>query len=361
MSVHSQAPRVVSRSFPLGAHAVWRFAPLGLAAALLCGCGGGGDSPSAPAPGESLQTLGVSVAGLAMGQSVVLQNNGADDFIVSANGFFRTAASWPLGSSYAFTVKTQPAGQRCSVARGSGTLTMGNPSVLVDCVVLPGDRNSLGGAISGVPAGQTVVLSSGSEDLALNADGGFTFTMPLAGGAPYAVTVKAKPDGLGCVVRNGSGSIAAAVVDTVAVRCVPQGDLSDGSWEQDQCYPVEGGVGLKDVWRITHTTPSSLSVGSGGVSYRDSQCGGVGTPMSGPLVGTSWIDQLRSGSSGELTAYWGIRSYMASPAKPVVLVRKGNYLCQLEDNATASAYPDAASVGPAVTAAIAAGKCYTPR
>ena len=102
-------------------------------------------------------------------------------------------------------------------------------------------------------------------------------------------------------------------------------------------------------------------MGAGGVSYNDAQCAGVGTPMTGPLVGGFFVDQMRSASTNELTAYWGIRSGMMYPAKPVVLVRKANHLCLLEDSATPSAYPDAASTAPAVAAAIAAGKCYTPR
>lgn len=51
------------------------------------------------------------------------------------------------------------------------------------------------------------------------------------------------------------------------------------------------------------------------------------------MVGAFWIDKLRSGSSGELAAYWGIRNSLApNGPSPVVLVRKANYLCLLEDS-----------------------------
>jgi hypothetical protein len=361
------APSATCRLSILASPATWRLAPLGLAAALvLAGCGGsdGPDTTTPPAPGENYRTLGISVAGLATGQSLVLQNNGADDFIVSANGFVSTAASWPLGSSYAVAVKTQPTGQRCTVARNTGTLATANASVLVDCVVLPGERNTLGGSISGVPAGQAVVLRNGSEDLALQADGNFTFATPLAAGAAYAVTVKTRPEGLGCVVRDGAGTVTAAVVDTVAVRCVPEGALADGQWERDQCNVTPDGIALTDMWRVSHATPTSLSIGAGGVSYRNAQCSGPGTPMTGPLAGAFSITDLRSAASasGELVGYWGTYSSRAvSMPRPVVLVRKANHLCLLEDSAAASSYPDVTSLGLAVTAAIAGGKCYTPR
>lgn len=64
------------------------------------------------------------------------------------------------------------------------------PSVLLGCAQLPNERNTLGGIVSGVPTGTSVVLANGREDLPLTADGGFTFTTPLAAGSAYAVTVK---------------------------------------------------------------------------------------------------------------------------------------------------------------------------
>lgn len=225
---------------------------------------------------------------------------------------------------------------------------------------LPGDRNTLGGTIGGIPAGVTVVLTTGGEDLPLSADGGFTFATPLAAGAAYAVTVKSKPDGTGCVVRNGTGVVAAAAVDTVQVSCAIAGSVT-GFWEQDQCNAVPGGIGLKNGWRISQSRPVFVNVGAGGVSYRNAQCTGVGTTMTGPLVGGFTVTQSRQEFTTDISAYWGVRDGMTFPTMPVVLVRRGNHLCLLEDTATPSAYPNAASTAHAVTAAIAAGTCYMPR
>lgn len=129
------------------------------------------------------------------------------------------------------------------------------PSVLLGCAQLPNERNTLGGIVSGVPTGTSVVLANGREDLPLTADGGFTFTTPLAAGSAYAVTVKNQSQGTGCVVRNGTGAIGAASVDTVAVRCAVLGSLAVGLWEQDQCVPGPDCTGLKNGWSLSQASP----------------------------------------------------------------------------------------------------------
>lgn len=226
---------------------------------------------------------------------------------------------------------------------------------------------ALGGTVSGVPSGQTVVLSSGSgEDLAVAADGSFTFTKPLADGAKYSVTLKTAPQGSGCVVRNGSGTVAAAAVNTVAVRCVREATLADGPWEQDRCQPSATG-GVRVLWNLATPSNGPLTVGVGTVSYGNAQCDGVGVAASGALSSTFWFQQERTEAGAGLAAFWGKRQTfpggLLNPAvfTPVVLVRKANQLCLLEDTAVPSAFPNAASLEPAVSTAIAAGQCYTPR
>lgn len=230
---------------------------------------------------------------------------------------------------------------------------------------------AVGGTVSGLPSGQAVVLSNNSsgEDLAVAADGSFTFTKPLADGAKYSVTLKTAPQGSGCVVRNGSGTVAAAAVNTVAVRCVPLATLSDGAWEQDRCQPAAtGGGGVRDLWNLsTNASSGQLTVGVGSVTYGNAQCDGVGVAASGALSRTFWFQQERTEAGAGLVAFWGKRQTfpggLLNPAvfTPVVLVRKGNQLCLLEDTAVPSGFPNAASVEPAVSTAIAAGQCFAPR
>ena len=57
---------------------------------------------------------------------MVLQDNGGDNLTVSANGPFTFATKLATGAAYAVTVQTNPAGQTCTVASGSGTIGSAN-------------------------------------------------------------------------------------------------------------------------------------------------------------------------------------------------------------------------------------------
>ena len=105
------------------------FACLALAASLAACGGGGGDEAPGPSPADRF-TIGGTVSGLVApgaGSSphaprLVLQNNEGDDLAVTANGRFAFATPLAAGSAYAVRVQSQPAGQTCSVAQGSGTV-----------------------------------------------------------------------------------------------------------------------------------------------------------------------------------------------------------------------------------------------
>ena len=71
----------------------------------------------------------------------------------------------------------------------------------------------------GLAAG-AVVLRLGQELLTLSANGSFTFASRLADKAGYSVAVDAEPLGELCTIANGSGTVAAADVVTVAVTCL---------------------------------------------------------------------------------------------------------------------------------------------
>ncbi|MBI5626416.1 MAG: hypothetical protein HY935_04350 [Nitrosomonadales bacterium] len=184
-----------------------------LVVALLLGaCGGGGSSVT---PVTSTYTVGGTVTGL--NGSVVLQNNGADNLTVTANGNFTFAASTTSGNTYAVTVLTQPIGQTCSVSTGAGTVSGNNVSnVTVTCAT---STYTVGGTVSGLTG--TVVLQDNSGDnLSVSANGAFTFATPVANGSPYSVTVLTQPSvTMSCSVTNGTGTISLANVSNVAITC----------------------------------------------------------------------------------------------------------------------------------------------
>ena len=147
----------------------------------------------------------------------MLRDNGGDDLTVSANGSFNFATKLAGGAAYDVTVKTNPSGQSCSVANGSGTIGSADVSnVAVSCANTP--TYAVGGSVSFL-SGTVVLQDNGGDDLSVSTNGPFNFATKLAGGAAYNVTVKTNPSGQSCSVANGSGTIAAADVSNVAVTC----------------------------------------------------------------------------------------------------------------------------------------------
>jgi hypothetical protein len=165
-------------------------------------------------------TVGGTLSGLAVGASVVLQNNGADDLVLNANGAFTFPVSIASGSAFAVTVLTQPSSpvQQCIVSAGTGSVGSGNVTgVVVNCAT---DSFAVGGTISGL-AGTVVLQNNLGDDLTLSANGTFAFPTPVQSGAPYAVTVKTQPSSPTqvCVVADGSGTVGSSNVTSVTVTC----------------------------------------------------------------------------------------------------------------------------------------------
>ncbi len=179
---------------------------------VLAACGGGSsDLPRA-------YSIGGTVTGLASGSQIVMSNNGDSALTVSANGAFTFARAVAGDRSYLVTIDTQPAGQTCSVAnfQGAGvTANVSNVSVTCSSVT-----HTVGGAVTGLAAGQQVVLYiNGADPLTVGANGAFTFATPVPLNGSYAVTVGAQPAGETCTVSHASGSGVVADISDVAVTC----------------------------------------------------------------------------------------------------------------------------------------------
>ena len=163
-------------------------------------------------------TVGGSVAGLAAGQQVTLNMNGADALTVNANGAFTFAVPVPVNGSYAVAVGAQPAGQTCTVSNASGSGVVADISdVAVTCSA---NTFTVGGTVTGLTAGQQVTLKNNASDpLIVAADGSFTFATPVTFNGSYAVTVGTQPAGQTCTVANGSGAGVVANITNVTVTC----------------------------------------------------------------------------------------------------------------------------------------------
>ena len=125
--------------------------------------GDGGTSSSAGGTGGGTTTSGSTywVGGTASGLSgtVVLQDNGGDDLSVSGNGAFTFHSRLADGAAYDVTVKTEPAGQICTVSHGAGIVASANVvSVAVNCAPLTDDFNRPDG---GLGAGWAAMADGG--------------------------------------------------------------------------------------------------------------------------------------------------------------------------------------------------------
>jgi len=173
-------------------------------------------------------TISGGINGLASGQQVTLLNNGADPLTVLLGTDFSFDVPVAYNGSYSVTVGTQPIGQICTVSNGAGAGVVANiVNVSVNCSAL---TYTIGGSISGLNPGQQVtLLNSGSDAATVNANGAFTFSVPVAFHSGYAVTVSTQPNGQVCTVSSGSGSGVVGDVSNVNVHCSTNTYIVSGS------------------------------------------------------------------------------------------------------------------------------------
>lgn len=182
------------------------------------------EDPQAP-PAQGAQdgfTIGGTVSGL-IGSGLVLQNNGAGDLAVAADGAFTFASKVATGTAYSITVRSQPTSpsQTCTVARGSGSIAGANVAdVAVTCAT---GQFSIRGTVAGLTGSGLVLQNNGGNDLPIAGDGPFAFANKLIDGATYAVVVRTQPSGQNCVVRNSTGTIRGADATNLQVACTATG------------------------------------------------------------------------------------------------------------------------------------------
>jgi hypothetical protein len=204
----------------------WRclrnFYVLGCLVALAACSNGRGSVDNAPPSGGAQEgfTVGGTVSGLD-GNGLVLQLNGGGDLTLSNDGIFTFTSELADAAAYEVTVATQPSApsQTCTIGNGSGAIAGANvTNITVTCAT---GAFALRGTVTGLAGTGLVLQNNGGDDLAISADGEFSFPSPIASGAPYNVTVLTQPSGpsQSCTVASGSGTIGAADVTNVAVTC----------------------------------------------------------------------------------------------------------------------------------------------
>jgi hypothetical protein len=173
--------------------------------------------------------VGGTVNGLA-GSGLVLRLNGVTDLPVNANGSFLFPPYITNGGSYAVTVATQPTSPRqtCTVTNGSGTISGTVNNVQVACTT---NTYAVGGSVSGLAGSGLVLHLDNGDDLAVAANGGFTFPTAVADGAGYVVSIGTQPStpSQTCSIQNGAGTIDGADISNVQVTCTTNSYLIGGT------------------------------------------------------------------------------------------------------------------------------------
>ncbi len=161
------------------------------------------------------------VVGLAP-NAIVTLTDGSSQLIVAASGPYAFADSFAPGSVYQVGVVAQPVGQTCAVANYTGTFDM-NSDPVSNVTVACTTNGAVGGTVTGLAAGASLILTDGNTTLTVTANGGFSFTDLYGPGALYAVSVLGQPNSQTCTVMGGTGSGAVDASDdavtTVNIAC----------------------------------------------------------------------------------------------------------------------------------------------
>lgn len=187
--------------------------------------------------------VGGTVSGLS--GSVVVQNNGGDLLTLQQDGRFTFPTLVANGGNYTVTVHTQPPTQTCTVSNGHGAV--GASEITDLAVVCSTNTFAVGGVASGL-LGSVTLQNNAGDNLTINADGVFTFAMPVAEGSAYQVTVLSQPTTQTCTVANGSGTVGATSVTNVNLVCTDS--TTALSVAAVNVIPVGGGLGTVTVTNI---------------------------------------------------------------------------------------------------------------
>jgi hypothetical protein len=168
----------------------------------------------------------VYISGTAYGVTktgLVLTNNGGDDLAVNTSGSFVFAKLLDTDAGYNVEVKSVPSNvekkEDCVVSNASGKAVFSVSNVIVVCKIR---SHALGGTIIGLAGAPNLVLVNGSDrkDIAPAGTATQTFAMtPVSEDTPYGISILRQPDGRTCTVENPSGTMLAADINNVVVRC----------------------------------------------------------------------------------------------------------------------------------------------
>jgi uncharacterized repeat protein (TIGR02543 family) len=239
-------------------------------------------------------TVGGTLSGLAPGNTVQLQLNGANTLSLNTNGTFTFSPLLNAGDPYAVTVSTQPSGQNCTVTQGSGNIPAAPvTNVVVTCVtngytVTGSVSPMIGGTINCSPA---LVSAGGNASCTATPAMGYAFS-----------NWTGDCTGVGaCNMTN----IQANKAVTANFAALPPGNFSISGVANP---PAAGSVTC---------TPASVAAGSNAACSVNINAGYLFTGWSGDCSGNGACNLTNIMANKVVTANFTPIVIAAAPIKPV--------------------------------------------
>ena len=159
-------------------------------------------------------TVGGTITGL--NGSITLQNNAGDNIILNGGNSF-TFSGQADGASYDVTILSQPAFQTCVVTNATGMINGADVvNVLVTCTT---NQYTVGGTLSGLIGSITLKNFDTNEEIIMNSDGNFTFSLQ-DDGTHYDISHTILPPTQTCSRSFASGTLNGSNVTNVQINCV---------------------------------------------------------------------------------------------------------------------------------------------
>lgn len=158
-------------------------------------------------------TISVAVTGLT--GTLVMHDNKGDLLTFTTNDTQTFATKYNSGLTYIVTIRSQPAGQTCTMSgNSSGTITS---DITVDVTCAKTVDYKISVAVTGL-TGTLVVEDSKASTLTFTTNKTQTFALAYPSGSTYTVTIETQPAGQTCTLSsNASGTIKSNI--TVTATC----------------------------------------------------------------------------------------------------------------------------------------------